>query len=318
MFRIEVNYRMSGGLGGYSPSLGSYAPADFGAAEDTQPAELQLDPTGSGTPLPYSTIVSNVLSRQMYEIKEKTPSITTSIHSWKRRLREFMGQKNDDLLEFIRKPLSSHPTLGRTVEFMKRFGRSDFSPSHGTLQSVAMDMSGQALMPIFEVEMKRAGPASFQELHEQIKWIYDTYKQAGEDCMRNENLLRTRLDNFDKIHQKMILLLDMPSNEASPEIAVSVEKYLEKNFHDNGIKEYYTDYIIAYRRFLTLREIVLFLRTTESVDKEPLCSICLNESVGYALVPCGHTFCNTCSKRQMTQCYMCRSQIRERVRLFFG
>jgi len=306
-------------LGGYNTNMGSFAPADFGAAEDTQPAEIQLDPTGNGSLFPYSTIVSNVLSRQMYEMKEKTPQVlTVTINSWKKRLREFMGNKNEDLLEFIRKPLSSHPTLGRTVDFMKRFGRLDFLASHATLQSIAMDPSGQSLMPIFEAEMKASGPASFQELHEQIKWIYDRYRQAGEDCMRNESLLRARLDNFDKIHQKMVLLLDMPSNDASPDIAASVEKYLEKNFQDNGIKEYYTDYIIAYRRFLSLREIVLFLRTTESVDKEPLCSICLNESVGFALVPCGHTFCNTCSRRQMTQCYMCRSQIRERVRLFFG
>jgi len=309
---------MAGILGTYSPTMGSFSPADFPPAEYTQPPELQLDPTGNGTLVPYSTIVSNVLSRQMYEIKEKNPSQLTSINSWKRRLREFMGQKNEELLEFVKKPLSNHPTLSRTVDFMKRFGRSDFLASHATLQSIAMDLSGQNLIPIFEEEMKRCGPASIQELHEQIKWIYETYRQAGEDCMRNENLLRTRLDNFDKIHQKLVLLLDMPSNEFSSEMATGIEKYLEKNFHDNGIKEYYTDYIIAYRRFLTLRDIVLFLRTTESVDKEPLCSICLNEPVGFALVPCGHTFCSTCSKRQMTQCYMCRAQIRERVRLFFG
>lgn len=309
---------MSGILGSYSPTLGSFSPADFPAAEDMRPVELQLDPTGNGTLVPYSTIVSNVLSRQMYEIKEKNPSQLTSINSWKRRLREFMGQKNEDLLEFVQKPLSKHPTLSRTVDIMKRFGRSDFLASHATLNSIVMDVSGQNLTPIFEEEMKRCGPASFHELHEQIKWIYDTYRQAGEDCMRNENLLRTRLDNFDKIHQKMVLLLDMPSNEFSSDMALMIEKYLEKNFQDNGIKEYYTDFIIAYRRFLTLREVTLFLRTTESVDKEPLCSICLNESVGYALVPCGHTFCTTCSKRQMTQCYMCRAQIRERVKLFFG
>lgn len=325
-FRIEVVCRMSGLspvlgtiLGGYSPSLGSFAPADFGAADDMQPPELALDPTGTGTLVPYSTIISNVLSRQMYEIKEKTPtSGINTILSWKRRLREFMGQKNEDLIEFLRKPLEQHPTLGRAIPFMKRFGRSDFLASHGTLQAVALDVSGPVLMPIFEQEMKRAGPSSFNELREQIKWIFETYRQAGEDCMRNENVLRTRLDNFDKIHQKLVLLLDMPSNEASPEMATSIEKYLEKNFHDNGIKEYYTDFIISYRRFITLREVILFLRTTELVDKEPLCSICLNEPICYALSPCGHTFCNNCSKRQMIQCYMCRTNIKERIRLYFG
>jgi hypothetical protein len=74
---------MSGILGTYSPSMGSFSPADFPAAEDSQPAELQLDPTGNGTLLPYSTIVSNVLNRQLYEIKEKNPSQLTSINSWR-------------------------------------------------------------------------------------------------------------------------------------------------------------------------------------------------------------------------------------------
>jgi len=36
-----------------------------------------------------------------------------------------------------------------------------------------------------------------------------------------------------------------------------------------------------------------------------------------AIVPCGHTFCGGCAKKQNTNCYICRGQIRERIKLYF-
>ena len=53
-----------------------------------------------------------------------------------------------------------------------------------------------------------------------------------------------------------------------------------------------------------------------------LCKICfelmtspLNTPI--LLFPCGHTFCGDCSAKQRTQCYICRSTIKDRQKLFF-
>ena len=55
----------------------------------------------------------------------------------------------------------------------------------------------------------------------------------------------------------------------------------------------------------------------ELTEKEPLCSICFNEQIQYAIIPCGHTFCTTCIKRHVVNCSVCRGQIRDRVRVYF-
>ena len=294
-----------------------YSPADFADAEDSRPSEAYLDPTASGTLLPYSTIVMNVLTKHTQEVKEKVAIQGFSVPAWRKRIRDFLVHNNEQLLGFLRKPLSSHPVLSQAEPFLKRFGRPDFHPTHSSLHQILFDTSGQALVPILEAEMKRLGPSSFSELTDQIKWMYDTYKQAGEDVMRNEAILKTRLATLDSTYQKIVLFLDLPTNEHTEDLTTSIEKYMKRVFEENSLQEAYSDYIVAYRRFVSLKEIIGFLRSVEIADKEPLCSICLHDTITHTLVPCGHTFCSTCSRKQMTQCYMCRSQIRERIKIFF-
>jgi len=73
-----------------------------------------------------------------------------------------------------------------------------------------------------------------------------------------------------------------------------------------------------YSKFIYLKDILKTIRTIDLAEKEPLCSVCLCESVGYAFVPCGHTFCMTCIKRQSISCGICRTNIRDRVKLYFA
>lgn len=319
---------MSGGsenfgasLANYSPQLGgAYAPADFGDAEDTRPLEVLLDPTGTGTSAPYTTIVYNSLARHTQEIRDKSvlPPLTTS--SWRKRIRDYLQLKNDDILGFLRRPLQQHPTLGQAEAYLRRFGRPDFQASMPALRDVQLDISGASLVGKIEQELQAAkpGPVTFPLLADQIKWIYDSYRQTGEDILRLDATLKQRLDVMNRSQQVLVSLLELPVNEATQQLTQSTEAFLSKVYEKNTMEDTYQALIEAYRRFAALREIVQFLRHTETVDKEPLCSICLNESVAFALSPCGHTFCQTCSKRQMTICYVCRQNIRERVRIYFG
>ena len=51
----------------------------------------------------------------------------------------------------------------------------------------------------------------------------------------------------------------------------------------------------------------------------PHCTICMSgKPVTMTLTPCGHTFCEECCEKQKTACYICRNQIRDRVRIYFG
>jgi hypothetical protein len=303
---------------GNTTDIMGFSPADFADAEDTRPIEIQMDITGTGTLVPYSQLVNNVFQRQVTEIKEKTINPSPAPNNWRRRFREFMNTKNEDIVNFLKKPVGTQSALGRAEIFLQKFGRSDFVPTHSSLQTTFLDISGIADLGKIETELKTIGPSSPKEILDQVRWLYDMYRIAGEECIKHENQLKIRLDILDKTYQKVISFYELPVNEESEKLAASVESFVKKIMEDHRIEEDYTKAVEAYRRFAALKEIIHFLRFTELTEKEPLCSICLTESVSFALVPCGHTLCGTCMKRQVHSCYMCRAAIRDRVKLYFG
>jgi hypothetical protein len=303
---------------GNATDIPGFSPADFGDAEDMRPLATQFDITGTGTLTPYSTLVTNALQRHTHEIKDKTTNPSPTPLNWKRRLREFITTKNEDLVNYLKKPLGPGSALSRAEVFVQKFGRPDFQPAHPSLQYTFLDVSGVAYMPILEHEFQQIGPSSPKQVLDQVRWVYDMYRQSGEECIRQENNLKLKLDLFDKTYQKIIGFCELPLNPETETLATSIESYLKHVMDEQGIEQAYKETVEAYRRFAAFRELIQFFRFIDLHDKEPLCSICLTESVTFALAPCGHTLCGTCMKRQTVHCYMCRTPIKDRVKLYFG
>jgi hypothetical protein len=304
-------------LGSYSPSISGYAPADFLDAEDTRPPEIALDPTGTGNYQPYSTLVRNVLNRHTVEIKDRSNSIPPITLKWRNRMRDFFFHRNEELIKTLKRPLASHTLFSQTENFIRKFGRADFMPTHNSLNNVFLDNSGVSYVPQITSEMQNIGPATIPQLIDQIRWVYDAYRETGEQLFKKEVVLKEKVEALDSIYKKVVSFMTLHDEPESGEIAESIQKLLKRKFEENTIEQVYDEIIALYRRFYVLREIIHSLRGMDSVDKEPLCSICLNEPVAYALTPCGHTFCSTCSKRQITQCFMCRVQVKEKIKIFF-
>ena len=190
-------------LGNVSDLTG-FSPANFEDAEDTRPLQIQFDPTGTGTYVPYSTLVNNVLQRHDIEIRDKTVSPSPTPAHWKRRFREFMTTKNEDLILFLRNPTGNQSSLARADLFIQKFGRSDFKAEHSSLQSVILDVSGESSIKKINEELQTIGPSSSKEILEQVRWLFDAYRTAGEECIRQENNLKCKLDILDKLYQKII------------------------------------------------------------------------------------------------------------------
>jgi hypothetical protein len=303
---------------GNSTDITGFSPADFGDAEDTRPFAIQMDPTGMGSLTPYSTLVQNVFQRHTVEIREKTGNPSPLPSTWKRRIREFMALKNEDLVQFLKKPLGSTSSVARADLFLQKFGRPDFQATHPSLQTTFLDVSGSSSMPLLAAELQQIGPSSPKQLLDQIQWLYDAYRITGDECLKHESQLKLRLDLFDKAYQKLIGLCELPANEDSEKVAEAVEVYVKRLLEEHRIEECYTETVETYRRFAALREMIHVFRFTDLQEKEPLCSICLTDSVSFTLSPCGHTFCATCIKKQSHACFMCRTTIRDKLKIYFG
>jgi hypothetical protein len=163
----------------------------------------------------------------------------------------------------------------------------------------------------------RKGDSPLSDFISSVGSIFDQYRSAGEEALKYESLLKSKMETFDKFQGKIAALFDLdPTEQYYPLLQVS-EEYLGSIFEKNQIKDTYMNFIEAYRKFITLRDIVSMLRTVQSNENEPLCSICIQEPVVYCMNPCGHTYCQTCSHRQSGPCFFCRTPVREKVKIYF-
>ena len=310
----------------YSPEIGGmsgqgFAPADFADAEEVRPLGAMFDVGGHGSSTPYSTAVNAIVHKASDEARGRAAALLNLPAGWKKRLRDFITIKNNELLDFLKLSVPSHSVLGPGEVLLRRFGNPQVTPNHPSVRDMVMDVSGAAEATLADLNglldsFKDEG--NLTNYANQTRVIYEEYRNAGDTVLQRQMQLKAKLDKFDRIQSRITGILEIDPSEKYEPLLEASEAYLTKLFNDNKIEEDYKKLIEAYRRFASLRDIVGMSRALLAYESEPLCSICLNEPVGFALTPCGHTLCNTCVKRQNGQCFMCRNNIKEKVKIFFS
>jgi hypothetical protein len=294
---------------------GNYASAAWDDSTDSSPSTFDIGGQGSSTP--YSSAVNAILTKHMDEIKGKN---TTNLPvTWKRRLRDFMGKKHNDLLDFLKLSVSSHPVFSPGEVLLRRFGNPTITSTHSSVRDMILDISGEDITQKINAELLILSCQDpLKDYVSYTQAIYEQYKEAGDELLKAQQYLKAKLDKLDRIQGKIGILFEIEPNEKYEPLMLANEEYLKKIFDETQIEEEYKSVIAAYRRFIALRDIVTMSRSITLQESEPLCSICLEEPVSFALSPCGHTFCQTCIRRQTGQCFMCRAQVKDRVKLYFG
>jgi hypothetical protein len=305
---------------------GGYAPADFLDADETRPTGAHMEALG-GNNNPIQGIVQQSLSRNITEgmPPQSSPQLTSySIHTnnWRKRLREMMIRQNETILTFLFKPSTDHPIVGPVQQALRRYAiREDIDiASVRTFKQVLGDLSGNQLQQINnEIEecLLKKGTSSLINLRAQVNALIELYKETGEKLLECENQLKLRLEKMDKVQRRVSTVIELQTNEAMPELVTSIENYLKVSFRDMSVEPYYKNLLYLYQKHISLREAIQVFKTGNQITNEPMCPICLGESVSMAIVPCGHTFCTTCARRMMHECGVCRGKIRDRMKLFF-
>lgn len=293
----------------------SFASVDFPDASEESMLGYSLENN-------YSIAINNALLKHVNEIKDKHQDITMSLEViWKKRFREFLKVKNAKLIEFLSCKLKTHPLLNHSENFFQKFGQLNVNFNQQSMRDIVLDtIDASDISDNYDLNAVSMsyGYNSIPKYIEQTKFLMDRYKLVGEKILDKQSLLKVKLDSLDSIHKRLLGILGLTTNEHSNALMENIEKYVGKAYEDNTIDNDYNDIIECYREFMYLRDILRVIRPIDIIEKEPLCSICFEETITTAFVPCGHTFCGTCIKKQTLNCSICRGQIRDRVKLFFA
>jgi len=272
----------------------------------------------------YRSTVTNILSKQCAEVKLLSESmIPSSSHLSKKKLKELITKQNNELFSFMVHSEKTPAVLGAAETIFRRFGREipTLKIQNASISNeLKLDMSMNKTMTEYNQGLLRMRTENgVHDFVEQTKWLTSQYKIIGEEVLRLETTLYQKIDLLDKLHQRIPVITSLTHNDALPELIESFSKYAESIYASARFEENYTELVEVYKKWNVCREL-LSVQTMMRNDgsAEPSCSICLLEPVSYTIVPCGHTFCSGCSKKQNTTCFICRGQIRERMRLYFA
>jgi len=143
-------------------------------------------------------------------------------------------------------------------------------------------------------------------------------------------LLKDLFEVDERLHSKMEQIALMETNlenlglistegTSCADLQTSILAYVRALYREKKIEDDYVVFMALYTKVNALRNVLLpqiILR--HDTEGPPFCSICVTEKICGVLLPCGHTFCNNCTARQRSQCYICRTHVKERHRIHFA
>lgn len=88
-------------------------------------AGVVFDIGGNGSQTPYTNAVNGMVNKQLEEVKGKVNNAMNLATTWKRRLRDFMSKKNNDLLDFMKLTVPHHPVMGPAEVLLKKIRKPE-------------------------------------------------------------------------------------------------------------------------------------------------------------------------------------------------
>ena len=285
--------------------------------EEVQQQEQQSLPSAA-------TALKNLMTRHTQDIRDHIqdtlPRVGHQI-SVKKAFREFYTKEASHVFEFLDRPLLPTQPLFQSQQIIKRFGKGEYTGNRNKFRDLVLDCSCTEIVAEIQSAIQTAGKSSsdpFENWIQQTRTLLDLWRQAMTEFSTAETKLKIHMAMFDDIQKRATTLLQLPNCDAYEPLAKATEDYLRSVFQEHTIETEYTETIKALKKIVVLTDALGAIRQMVNANTEPLCSVCIQEAVSIATVPCGHTFCGNCGARQMTTCYICRTPISNRLKIFFS
>jgi hypothetical protein len=293
---------------GYVQGL-AYAAADFNEL-DGQEINTQ--------PIQHS--VAHGISYHTYDMNGKVQQSRV----WKKKLRDLIQYHQEKIVQFLVKPYPKEHTITSAHTFIQKYGKSKVSFTFDAnkapptfLKEYIMDVSGQGFAEL-DTYMKNLEATLVSE-PPTVKWttmtknLIDYMKTLGDELIRVESNLQNECTLLDQFAEKVRQLVAL-GNPGLENYEETMETLIKKQFETHTIETLYWNYINTLQKYAALHDILVQPKIISS--NEPTCCVCMTDPSSIAFVPCGHTFCQNCSKKPIV-CHVCRQVVQNRIKIFF-
>jgi hypothetical protein len=289
------------------PHLSNMASMGFSSAE------FDSADAGSGAFAEHYTSMLNILQHHMNVATNVTEDERDFLRPWRRRLRDVIQKESDNLVAFLEKPAAEWPVSVHHSELVRAMDTAGLSGSVESRITPVVDNE----MVLNEINSELDVP--LDTVRTNIHKMMDNYLKTIASLFELNHRIEHKLQQLDTLKKKLDTLsgLDDDGSEELRTLQESILQYIQSRYVALNIQDDYIAFVKDYTKFQAYRSVLLSTTGGANHHGNPLCSICTTERVTSALVPCGHVFCNNCSQKQRTQCYVCRTTVRDRLRIYF-
>ena len=270
---------------------------------------------GSGNFNNVQPSITNALQFHMNVGATIVPDERDYLRPWRKRLRDMLANESELMTMFLEKPLEDTSVVQRHSAFIQALGVPTFNSNSNWLKErVEPQFSPDEVLAELGTDLG----VSIADIRTHLHKVMDKYLANLEEMFRSVKCLSLKIDKVDTLKKKL-LELSLEDSEHDDVVALkqAVLAHVRAEYDRNKIQEDYSAFCVQYARFQALLSVLMALSVSTQSADGPLCSICTTERVCFALVPCGHTFCAGCSQKQRHQCFVCRTTLRDRQRLYF-
>ena len=265
---------------------------------------------------PMTTAIHNISSRHLHDISTTLPDERQFLRHWRRQLQECIASQSGRLVRFLvdtsGADISGSEIARRCQDVLVKYSRPSWSFTSST-RDLALSTSTVDAM----AELESLLGVSPTALREQQKRVIRIYMDSATALSAAESRLEEKLKRLETVVGRMNDLMFLEPTAALEDMAAPTRAYLDSVLDKVDLQTDYTELVTAFKRFSVLKGLVS-LQAFQRTGAAPTCTICMVREVNQAVTPCGHTFCDECCRSQMTLCYICRVQIRDKIRLYFS
>lgn len=263
---------------------------------------------------PMTTAIRNISSRHIHDASNSIADERQFLRSWRRQLQDCMTQRNSQIIQFL---LSDNGSAGeaqiikRCSDVMTKYSKHTWNFASSTPELLlSLDMKDAQT----EIEQELGiSPAALREI---LRKAIRLYVNTASAACTAETKLEEKLNRLDAIAKRIEDLMFLEPTLAIEQLEGPVRTYMDSVLEKITIQEEYGELLHHYKKFTQLKNLISLANFQR--QSAPTCQICMAKEVTTAVTPCGHTYCDDCCRNQMTSCYMCRVQIRDRLRLYFS
>ena len=264
---------------------------------------------------PMTGAIHNISTRHLHDIGTGIPDDRQFLRSWRRSLQECLTQQNGRIIQFLIADVSGEQATTeltrRCTDVLNKYAKSTWSFNSSTRDLVLPTGTGDCM-----AWAEQGIGISPVALREYLRKAVRLYTNTAQSLAAAERRLEEKLKRLETIVGRVNDLMFMEPTAALEVMTEPTRLYLDSILGKISIEEDYRDLVEQYKRFTTLKGVVSLGGFQQQAN--PTCTICMTKEVTQAVTPCGHTFCEECCRTQMTACYICRVQIRDKVKLFFS